>query len=111
MIRRLRSWFNPDDGFISILATDSLASLITDGPCRPQELATRVSPLIGDRWVTAQGEPLRESGIRTELYRLESVLTGLDLIETTDSVWAAGPSALWLLPRATGLAHLWSSSP
>ena len=111
VIRRLRSWFSPDDGFISILATDSLASLVTDGPCRPQELAARVFPLIGDRWVTAQGEPLGESGTLTELYRLEAVLTGLDLIETTDGAWAAGPSARWLLPRATALAHLWSSSP
>ena len=111
VVRRLRSWFSPDDGFISILATDSLASLITDGPCRPQELAPRVFSLIGDRWVTAQGEPLNESRTRTELYRLEAVLTGLDLIETTDGAWDAGPSARWLLPRATALAHLWSRSP
>ena len=109
VVRRLRSWFSPDDAFISILATDSLARLVVDGPCRPQELATRVVPLIGDRWVTAQGEPLSEIHIRNALYPLGAVLTGLDLIEITDSAWAAGPSARWLLPRATALAHVWSS--
>ena len=68
------------------------------GPCRPQELAPRVFPLLGARWVTAEGEPLSEGGTRTELYRLKAVLTGLDLIETTDGAWGAGPSARWLLP-------------
>jgi hypothetical protein len=24
-------------------------------------------------------------------------------------VWTAGPSARWLLPRATALAHFWST--
>ena len=56
-------------------------------------------------------EPLNESRTRTELYRFEAVLTGLDLIETTDEASDAGPSARWLLPRATALAHLWSRSP
>ncbi|MHB1536422.1 MAG: hypothetical protein ACYC1D_17800 [Acidimicrobiales bacterium] len=32
-----------------------------------------------------------------------------DLIEASRGTWSAGPSARWLLPRATALAHLWSA--
>ncbi|MHB1534883.1 MAG: plasmid pRiA4b ORF-3 family protein [Acidimicrobiales bacterium] len=110
VIRRLRSWFGSDDGFTSLLVGESLASLATAGPCRPEELATRVLPLLGDRWVTGEGEPLSERHARTDLYRLEAVLIGLDLIQSTRGTWCAGPSARWLLPRATALANLWSTS-
>lgn len=106
VIRRLRSWFGPDEGFTSILTGESLASLATTGPCRPEVLATRVFPLLSDRWVTGEGEPLTERATRSDLYRLEAVLIGLDLIDTTRGAWSAGPSALWLLPRATALAYL-----
>jgi hypothetical protein len=108
VIRRLRSWFGPDDGFISILAGEGLAILVADGPCRPEELAARLLPLFGDRWVTSQGERLDEGCTRQELYRLQSALVGLDLIQTDKGTWTAGSSALCLLPRATALAHLWS---
>ena len=108
VVRRLRSWFGPDDGFISILAGEGLASLVADGECRPEDLAARLRPLLGDRWVTSQGEPLDENRTRRELYRLQSVLVGLDLIRADEQTWTAGPSAVWLLPRATALAHLWT---
>jgi hypothetical protein len=109
VVRRLRSWFGPDDGFISILAGEGLASLVADGPCRPEELAARLLPALGGRWVTGQGQPLDEDATRHELYRLQSVLTGLDLIRSEKGNWTAGPSARWLLPRATALSHLWTT--
>lgn len=108
-IRRLRSWFGPDDGFTSILASDAVARLVADGPDRPAGLAARLYPLLGRRWVTGQGQPLSEDLVRHELHRLEAVLVGLDLIQTDKGTWTGGPSALWLLPRATALAYLWSN--
>ena len=111
VIRRLRSWFGPDEGFISILAAESLATLATKGPCRAAELAARALPLMRDRWVTSQGDPLDEDRVRSELYRLYSVFVGLDLIQETHGTWTSGPSTLWLLPRATALAHLWGKYP
>jgi hypothetical protein len=109
VIRRLRSWFGPDSGFISVLVGESIASLVVDGPCRPQELAARLLPLLGHGWVSSEGHPLDEDRTRQELYRLGSDLIGLDLIRDEAGVWTTGPSALWLLPRAAALVHLWSS--
>jgi hypothetical protein len=109
VIRRLRSWFGPEHGFISILVGDALASLAAEGPCMPQDLAARLLGLLGDRWVTSQGQTLDVARTRSELYRVEPVLVALDLIQNSQGVWAAGPSARWLLPRATALAHLWLS--
>jgi len=71
-------------------------------------LAARLLPVFGGRWATSQGEPLDEARIRQELYRAQSVLVGLDLIHDDEGTCAAGPSARWLLPRATALADLWS---
>jgi hypothetical protein len=110
VIRRLRSWFGPDDGFASILVGEGLASLVADGPGRPEELAARLLPLLGDRWVTSQGQPLDGARLRQELYGLQSVLIGLDLIQADDGTWAAGPCARWLLPRATALVDIWSKA-
>ncbi len=107
IIRRLRSWFGPDHGFLSILVGDSLANLATDGSCRPEQLAVRVFPMLGDRWVTGDGQPLTERRVTTELWRLEPVLIGLHLIEIDKDTWSEGPSTRWLLPRATALAYLW----
>jgi hypothetical protein len=64
--------------------------------------------LLGDRWVTSEGRRFDEADIVSNLYGLQAALLGLDLIETSKGVWTAGPSARWLLPRATALAHLWS---
>jgi hypothetical protein len=109
VIRRLRSWFGTIDSFASILAGDALALLCTDGSASPQDLAARLFRLLGGRWVTSDGQPLDGALTLSGLYRLHSVLVGLDLIdETPNGMWTAGPSAQWLLPRATALAHLWS---
>jgi hypothetical protein len=107
LIRRLRSWFGPRYGYEMLLTTDALALLAAEGDTRPQDLAGRLMDLLGDRWVTSQGQRLDEVRVLADLNRLRFVLVGLDLIETSKGVWSAGPSARWLLPRATALAHLW----
>jgi len=110
VIRRLRSWFGSADGFVHMLVTDALANLVVEGPSRPDELAARLLPVLGDRWVTSQGQGqgLGAGRVRQELYRLQSILAGFDLIQSDKGSWIAGPSALWLLPRATALADIWS---
>lgn len=107
-IRRLRSWFGPEHGFTSLLTGDALALLAAEGPSAPRDLAGRLFGLLGERWVTSQGQPLDEAHTRSHLYGLAPVLLGLDLIGTSEGQWTPGPSAQWLLPRATALAHLWS---
>jgi len=67
VIRRLRSWFGPGDGFVHMLVTDALANLVVEGPCRPEELAARLLPLLGDRWVTSQGQGLDAARVRQDL--------------------------------------------
>jgi len=110
VVRRLRSWFLPDDGFEAILAGVTVAVLATNGPLPSTELALKVFPMLGHRWVT-DGHPLTETDVRMSIARSTSVLTSLDLIETDWPQYRAGPSARTLLPRATALAHLWSVSP
>jgi hypothetical protein len=82
--------------------------LAAEGPRSPKELAGHVLEMLGDRWVTSQGQPLDEAITLSDLHHQRAVLVGLDLIETSQDAWTAGPSARWLLPRATALAHLWS---
>jgi hypothetical protein len=107
-VRRLRSWFGQPYEFVSMLATDALALLASDGPCRPKDMAGRLLGLLGDRWATGQGQQLDETAVTTNLYSLGAALEGLDLVQRSKGTWEAGPSARWLLPRATALAHLWS---
>lgn len=108
VIRRLRSWFGPVHGYESMLTTDALALLAAEGSRKPQDMAGRLLELLGNRWVTSQGQSLDEPRVLADLNRLRSVLVGLDLIHTSNGEWTAGPSARWLLPRATALIHLWS---
>jgi hypothetical protein len=109
VIRRLRSWFGPEHDFMAILVGDAVASLAAEGPCMPQDLAARLLGLLGDRWVTSEGQTLDVARTRSELYRVQPVIVALDLIQDSGGLWSAGPSARWLLPRATALAHLWLS--
>lgn len=108
VVRRLRSAFKPDDGFMSLLVTDTVASLAANGPSRPRDLAGHLLDLLGDRWFTDQGEALDVDGTLSQLYFFKPIMVGLDLIEDSNGVWVPGPSARSLLPRATALAHLWS---
>lgn len=108
VIRRLRSWFEPD-GFDDILAGVAVATLETSGPLASAELAGRVHPLLGSRWAI-DGRPLTTQDVRSSIDRLSAVLEALDLIERDWQAWRAGPSARTLLPRATALAQLWTGS-
>jgi hypothetical protein len=110
VVRRLRAWFLPDDSFEAILAGVTVAVLASKGPLPSAELATEVFPMLGHRWMS-DGHPLTDMDVRMSIARDTSVLTGLDLIETSWPVYRAGASARTLLPRATALAHLWSVSP
>lgn len=111
-IRRLRSWFGPRESFVSVLAGDAVASLACEGPSSAAELAARVFPRLGDRWVTGAGDTLTEDETRLRLCGLHPVLVGLDLVEVAaPDRWSAGPSARWLLPRATALANLLAPGP
>jgi hypothetical protein len=109
VIRRLRSWFGPRYGYETMLTTDALALLVAEGPSEPQNMVGRLLDLLGDRWVTSQGQRLDEVRVLADLNRLRFVLVGLDQIEASRGTWSAGPSARSLLPRATALAHLWSA--
>jgi hypothetical protein len=106
VVRRLRSWFGPQYGYESLLTTDTLALLAAEGPSKPQDMAGRLLELLGDRWITSLGQRLDEARLRSDLYRLECVLVG----NTSSGSWEVGPSARWLLPRATALTYLWSKS-
>jgi hypothetical protein len=109
VIRRLRSWFGPDAGFTSILAGGSLAVLAARGTLSLGELAQQVHPWLGDDWITHDGDRLTNGDVHTALAMLTLELEALDLIHADMSTWRPGPSARWLLPRATGLAHLWAN--
>lgn len=102
--------FLPDDDFASVLAGVTVAVLATSGPLPSVELAAKVFPLLGHRWVS-DGHSLTEEDVRMSIAGSTSVLTGLDLIEAEWPIWRAGPSAVTLLHRATALAHLWSAAP
>lgn len=107
VIRRLRSWFAPDDSFATILAGVTVAMLVHHGPQHVGELARRVYPWVDHGWIHRDGTPATEADVKRELHRLGAVVQGLDLIEPHGLVWSAGGSARTVLPRATGLAHLW----
>ncbi len=49
------SWQEPNT---SILTGEAVALLAAHGPTRPQDLAARLLHLLGDRWVTSQGQRL-----------------------------------------------------
>lgn len=107
VVRRLRTLFLPDDGFDAILTGVMLAVLAVEGPLSSNNLAAKVFPLLGHRWM-AGGHPLTEEDVRSSISSGTLLLSGLDLIDGTWPQFHAGPSARTLLPRATALAQLWS---
>jgi hypothetical protein len=111
VIRRLRSWFAPAEGFTDLLAGVALAVLAAGGSQSVDELARRVYPWFEHDWATGDGTPVGPEHLSRELRRLTTVLTALDAITTDFRTWSPGPSACWLLPRATGLADLWLHAP
>lgn len=109
VIRRLRSWFEPN-GFADILAGVAVATLETAGPLPLAELAAKVYPLLGSRWAIGE-RPLTVADVQSSISRLGPELRALDLVDGDWRVWRAGPSARTLLPRATAPARLWSRRP
>lgn len=105
VVRRLRTSF---DGFTAVLSELAGALLLAEGTQTDTVLAARLHPMLGPGW-TVDGEPITEHDVRMALARLHAHLAGLDLIVTDGWEWRAGPSAQWLLPRATALAHLWTA--
>lgn len=110
MVRRLRLAFGPRHGYRCLLAGESLGALLADGARAWDEIASRIFPRFEGDWMRTDGEPLEDSMITGDLYRLQAMLRGLDLIETNRHIWSPGPSARWLLPHATALAHLWGAA-
>lgn len=105
VIRRLRTWFDPD-GFRSRLGVLTVAVLAASDPLPKAELIRRVEPLMGDGWAIA-GRPLVTADYETLLAGMDAELRALDLIGGDWKTWESGPSATTLLPRATRLADLW----
>jgi hypothetical protein len=111
VIRRLRSWFAPDHGFTALLVGVALGVLAATGPQSVDELARRAYPWFEHDWATSDGTPVAPEHLSRELVRLTTILKALDAITTDFRTWHPGPSACWLLPRATGLADLWLRTP
>ena len=105
VLRRLRSWFHPADGFVALLATDTVALLAVDGPQDHRDLSARLFAGLGSRWARG-GRPITLDDVAHERSRLRAVLEALDQINVHGPRWSAGPGARRLLPRASALAEL-----
>ncbi|GAA2884410.1 hypothetical protein GCM10010472_48170 [Pseudonocardia halophobica] len=106
IVRRLRTWFDPD-GFRGRLGVVAVAILAASGPLPRAELVRRIEPMMGDGWAV-EGRPLVTADFDTLLGGMDAELRALDLVAGDWKTWEAGPSARTLLPRATGLADLWT---
>lgn len=107
LIRRLRSWFTGDE--FGLLVTElALARAATTGPRTLPDLAVEVFNFLGPGWITPDGHRVTVQHVREELNRHAPTLHGLDLTLAHPDIWEAGPSARWLLPGATLLAHRWT---
>jgi hypothetical protein len=109
IIRRLRTWFEPDE-FDDILAGVTVAIVSASGPIDNADLAARVHPLLNPRW-SINGQLLSVEDVNHAINMSRLQLEALDLIESDWRTWRAGPSARTLLPRATALADMWSRRP
>lgn len=104
LIRRLRSWFTGDE--LGLLVTElALARVAATGP---RILAVEVVDFLGPVWITPDGQRVTVLHVGEDLSRRASSLHGLELILADSDIWRAGPSARWLLPGATLLAHRWT---
>ena len=101
VLRRLRSWFGPPEGFADQLATDIAALLAAEGGIERRDLHPRVFGLLGTRWARGDGQPVTANHVNVELSRLRAVLESLDVLASGGREWRRpGPSARTLLPRA-----------
>lgn len=105
VVRRLRGWFDGDP-FTALLADLILAAVCSAGPQSADAISERVLPMLGRGW-TSGGAPLTSKDVTYSIHGLSSTMRGLDMIDSDFRQITPGPSARWLLPRATRLAHLW----
>ncbi|MDL5159036.1 plasmid pRiA4b ORF-3 family protein [Actinomycetospora termitidis] len=103
VLRRLRSWFGPDGGFLDRLAVMVVAVVLSGSPVEEDELARRVADMLGDRWMIG-GHPLTVADVDHEIGRLVPVLEGLDQVVVDRRRWSAGAAAADLLPTAAVMA-------
>ena len=63
---------------------------------------------LGYGW-QRDGRPINVQDVRSAIAQQSPTMAGLDLIDNTDwQAWAAGASALTLLPGASMLAEFWT---
>jgi hypothetical protein len=104
VVRRLRSWFGPPDAFGAIVAAAAVGTVAAGPTVGREELVDAVTALLGPGWVVS-GERVDRALVGSMLSRLTNALLGLDLLDGGWRDCTAGPSARWLLPRATLMAH------
>lgn len=107
VVRRLRSWLAQDE-FSALVLDLTVATVATREQLELASLAASVFAQMGRGWATLDGDPITEQHVQQTISRYNAVARGLDLIDTQRGIWGPGPSALWLLPRATARAQLWS---
>jgi hypothetical protein len=108
VVRRLRTAFQRNE-FATEIIELTIGVLAAHGPMPLNELARRIHPWLGRSW-QCDGQPVSESDVSMAIAELANTMEGLDLIDNSNwRVWRAGPSALSLLPRANGLADIWTN--
>jgi hypothetical protein len=102
VIRRLRSWFVPQE-FTGMVVNAVVGLLATTGAQPVKELAATVHRLVASGWAM-DGQPLTLEDTEFLMFRLYATLTGLDLVEEWGRTWHPGDSARSLMPRPALLA-------
>jgi Plasmid pRiA4b ORF-3-like protein len=108
VVRRLRRAF-PRQEFHSLLAGDLVAMLAASGPMSADELTDKLFPLFEHGWST-NGHPLTILDLRASISGMSVQLRGLDQIGGDWRTWQPGTAAHCLLPHATGMTQIWTTS-
>ncbi len=109
VVRRLRSAFEVNT-FATEITELTIGVLAAQGPLPLAELAAQVHQLLGHSWQRG-GQPVNEQDVQMAIAQQSPIMAGLDLIENADwREWTTGAAALSLLPRATGLAAIWTTN-
>lgn len=106
IVRRIRSAYEPN-AFGTIVTELTVALLATRGALPYRQLGAEVFPHLGHGW-SRDGRAITADDVQRTIARQSGLMEGLDLIDTREPAWAAGPSACTLLPGTTLLAEVWS---